>query len=318
MINGRHAETGAVDLEVYASGLARNGTRLVAGPSRTFWVRYESLGMMLIPAFALNPPSRAEVTQVLWHGPACVATYLLEPDASHPANAWLYVCADHTYHIDRLAPVMRRNVRRGLKELNVAWLLPEQLLSHGVTAYCDTRRRVGLGDGTPAEFIRRFVQRSRCPGHVFLGAWKDDKLAAFLSIAEVDDWAEIEGCFSADALLETRPNDTLMHAALFHYMVEEGRRIVSYGASSIQEARNAQGLHAFKTKVGFQAKPVHRVFLLHPLLRPFANRFAILGVKAMRGLFPRNRLVNKASGVLDILLGNGRTVQAVTGGHHDN
>src|SRR5262249_2031216 len=146
----------------------------------------------------------------------------------------------------------------------------DQLLARGVQAFCDTRRRVGLSDGTPEDFRRRFTSRVRCPGHVFLGAWKNDQLAAFLSITEVDDWAEIEGCFSMNALLDLRPNDALLFYALSYYLTERVFPLVSYGLGSVQAASNNAGLHGFKTKVGFEARPVHRAFVLQPLLRPFA------------------------------------------------
>src|SRR5205085_12300160 len=116
--------------------------------------------------------------------------YLLEPDACHPANAWLYLCTDHGYTLDKLSGNMRREVTRGLKELTISSLLPDQVLTHGTQAFCETRRRLGLSDGTLEEFRKRFTTQG-LPEIVYLGAWKDNQLAAFLSILEVDNWVEI-------------------------------------------------------------------------------------------------------------------------------
>src|SRR2546423_417688 len=179
----------------YAADLAKSGERVFPGAAGTFWTRHESRAMMRRPTFYVGPPESHEVRQVLWRTWAAVASYLLEPDEHQPANAWLYVCTDPNYALEKLAPAMRRNVRRGLKELTVAPLTSEQLFAYGSEAFCDTRRRVGLSDGTPEEFRRFFAFSTSLPEMVFLGAWKENQLAAFLSITEVEDWAEI-GCFS--------------------------------------------------------------------------------------------------------------------------
>jgi hypothetical protein len=294
----------------YASELARNGIRILSGAPGTFWVGCEFCALKRMPIFHLIPPPPGEIRQVLWRGRAAAVSYLLNPDEHHPVNACLYLCTDQTYAADRHAPAMRRNVRRGNKELTIAPITFDQLLAHGVQAFCDTRRRVGLSDGTPEGFRRRFNSRARCAGHVFLGAWKGDQLAAFLSIIEVDDWAEIEGCFSMDTLLNLRPNDTLLFHALSRYLNGWAYRVVSYGVSSIQVESNEAGLHAFKTKVGFKAQPVHRAFVLHPLLQPFANRLTLWGVKGALRFRAGERRLKKVGGVLACILGDRRMTES--------
>jgi len=186
-------------------------------------------------------------------------------------------------------------------------MTPDDLLTHGVQAFCDSRCRVGLTDGTPENFRSRFTSRAGCQGHVFLGAWKDGQLAAFLSIAEVDDWAEIEGGFSMDALLGLCPNDALYFYALSHYLTERSCRVVSLDLSSIQAESKGTGLHAFKTKVGFEARPVHRAFVMHPFLRPFANSVTLSVINTALRLIPRNRRLKKAEGLLACILGKNHT-----------
>lgn len=289
----------ALSMAEYAAELAKNGTRILPGTLGSFWVGHELGAMVRIPTFHLLPPTAGEVRQVLWNGRAAVVSYLLEPNDSHPANACLYICMDHRYALDKLPPAMRRNVRRGSTQLRIAPIAAEQLLAYGAQAFCDTRRRVGLSDGTAEEFHRRFGLRVRCPGHVFFGAWKDDTLAAFLSITEVGDWAEIEGCFSMNSLLGLRPNDALMFYVLSYYLTDGKCRIVHYGLSSIQGESNKAGLHVFKTKVGFEAKRVHRAFIVHPFLRPFVGRAMFGSIKFLLRLLPRHRILKKAEGMLN-------------------
>lgn len=291
-----------ISFSEYAGELKRAGTRVFTWGEETFWAGYEFGGVMRIPSFHVGPPASGEVSQVLREARLAVATYLLDPDESHPGNCWLYVCSDAAYGLEKLSPAMRRNVRRGLKELEIRPVTFEQLLSYGAEAFCDTRRRVGLNDGTPKSFRERFHHRARCKGHVFLGAWKGERLAAFLSIAEVDDWVEIEGCFSCNSLLSLRPNDTLFFSALSHYLTERQCRIVSYGVSSIQEESNLETLHVFKTKVGFEPRWVHRVFELHPFLRPIQSKMTFRLAKLLLRLSPGNRLLKKVVGVLGNLV----------------
>lgn len=295
---------GAVSITEYAAELAQRGTRVIPGTPRTFWISHEAGSVMRVPIFDTAPPSSREVEEVLWRTPAAVASHLLEPDDRHPANAWLYLCTDRGYELDKLPPPVRRNVRRGLREFSIEPITPEQVLAHGVEAFCDTRRRHGLTDGAPEEFHRQFGIRAGCPGHVFWGAWRGQELAAFLSIIEVDDWTELIG-FSMNAHLPLRPNDALVFRALRHYLTEGSCRVVSYGVSSIQADSSRAGLHAFKRKLGFEARPVHRAFVAHTLLRPFANRLTYWGVKAALGLRPGDRRLRKAEGVLACMVGRG-------------
>ena len=292
-----------LSLAEFARGLASNGRRNVRGASATFWARYDRIAMMRMPYFYLGTPAPGEVRRVLWQGPAALASYLVEPDDQHLANAWLYICTDRAYGLEKLSPAMRRNVRRGLQELRIEPIKAEQLMAHGTETFRDTLRRNGLRDWTPDKFRRQVALRSKFPGHVFLGAWKDKQLAAYLSVLEVEDWVEITSSFSADNLLHLRPNDALLFSALHDYLVEQGRRIVSFGSSSIQTESNRAGLHAFKTKVGFEAQPVHRAFVLHPLMRPFANRLTLRGVNTALHLIPGNLRLKRTGGVLGYILG---------------
>lgn len=288
----------------YAADLARSGVRILPGAAGTFWAEYQSGAMMRIPRSHLAPPTVQEVRQVLWRGRAAIASYLLEPDERHPANAWLYLCTDRAYALEKLDREMRRNVRLGLKNLMITPLTADQLLAHGAPAFCETRRRLGLNNGTPEEFQRDLTANAGLPELVYLGAWKENQLAAYLSILEVGDWAEIAVTSSMDALRRYKPNDTLVYSALSHYLVERGCREVSYGLSSVQAESNIAGLHRFKTKVGFEARPVHRAFVFHPLLRPFANGLTLWGVNTALRFRPGASRLRIARGVLASTLGD--------------
>jgi hypothetical protein len=96
----------------------------------------------------------------------------------------------------------------------------------------------------------------------------------------------------------------LIYGVLTHYLIERKCRLVSSGVSSIQVESNTVGLHRFKTKVGFEARAVHQVFVAHQLLRPFVNRLTLWGVNTALQFRPRDRRLKKAGRMLACMLGD--------------
>jgi len=287
-----------VSLRQYADALGKNNYRIFpAGPER-FWVQYEALGYVRVPTFDLDPVLAKQVTGMLWQGWGAVASFILPPDKHHEPNAWLFICRDAHYNLEKLSKNARRDARRAERYLQIEPLEWKTLFDYGLSAYSDTRIRVGLTDGTPDRFKKRFGAFSKNPAHHVLGAWKDDKLAAFMTLVTVDDWVEIEGCFSTNEHRGFCPNDGLGNYVLEHFLAQQKARIVSYGLSSVQEGSGHDGLHAYKTKVGFEAIPVHRAFVFHPFVRPFVNRLTYRGVRLIQSLLPGVRRINKLGGIL--------------------
>lgn len=297
-------------LEEHLQALYSDKRAFSKGSQETFWVRYERWSALRVPVFALNAPTQAELRQALRR--ALVVSYLQLPSAAQPANTVVYLCRDHAYTLDKLPAAMRRNVRRGMSALTIQPLSTETVLQQGYPAYADTRQRIGLSDFDRHSFESRFLARARSPANVYLGAWLDKRLIAFLSITEVADWVEFESLFSCTDTLEYRPNDTLLYKALHYYLVESPRALVSYGIRSVQ-SQAEEGLHQFKLKVGFEACAVHRAFVMHPSVRPFINGLSHALLRHLLRRFPKNRLLRKAEGLVTTLRtqhrsGNGATV----------
>jgi hypothetical protein len=301
----------------YVDCLRAAGVQICPGSAGTYWTASRDRVVRRLPTFHVGTPSQSEVDRVLRTTGGLIASYLTEPDEHHAANAWLYLCSDPDYSLGALAPAMQRNVRRALRELTIAPLGATELLAHGAPAFCDTRRRNGLDDGSPSGFRRYFESRVDRPGRAYLGAWKNSHLAAFVTVLQVDDWAEL-GCFSMDAMLWCRPNDALLYVALCKYLTERSCRVVSYGLSSIQARSKAGGLHRFKRKVGFEPSPVHRAFVFHPALRALANDVTLTAAHwtvnhALR-VRPRDRRLKKLGGMLACMLGATSMMQAAERG----
>ena len=296
----------------YAAANKTGKTRVLVGSNGKLWMKGEYFGMFRLNDFDLIAPRPEEIRDVLIKGPAAVASYIVKPDDSHPANTWLYACTDKAYALETLPHSMRKNVRRGLREFKIELISADQFLIHGEKAFCDSRQRVGLSDGTKNEFFRRFETRARIPGHVIIGAWKGNTLAAFLFISVIEGWAINEGPFGADAFLSDRPNDALLFWELFRFLHQEQCLGVSAGLSSIQPDGAESGLHMFKTKAGFQARAVHRVFVLHPLLVPIANPLTLKSLKLLLHWKSSNRSLRKATGALASILGEEQGFQCLS------
>ena len=125
----------SLSLTEYAQVLTKNGRRNLPGAPGTCWIRDDSLAMVRFPFFSLAEPSHHELSQVLWKSPAALASYHFRPDERHPANALLYVCRDRAYALEKLSSNMRRDIRRGLRELRIERITADQLIAAGARRF---------------------------------------------------------------------------------------------------------------------------------------------------------------------------------------
>ncbi|HEY4760214.1 MAG TPA: hypothetical protein VIH42_06520 [Thermoguttaceae bacterium] len=286
-----------IPLNEYLAALNQQGVRVYSGTGNTFWEVCEMNSLMRRPYIRLDPPPAEEVRRILWEARAPVASYVCAVDGAHPQNAWMYVCEDQKYNVDKLSSTGRRDVRKALRNLRFEFLGQEIFKEKGLKSFCNTRQRIGLTDGTQENFYKKFAHFCENPGHKILGAWAGSELAGFTAVECADDWVDFYP-YAADDHLQLCPNNGMAHFILDYFLVQKKVRVVNYGLSSIQEESNAAGLHAFKKKAGFECRPVHRVFVFHPLLRPLANRFTLAVLRLWRQLAPGNPAVRKACGML--------------------
>lgn len=281
----------------YLAAVAAEGIRVLPGTSGCYWVGNVGGAMFREPTSYLELPQPGEVSRALRKAWAPVATYVVAPGETRPANALLYVCEDRDYRLERLGSAARRDIRRALRHLRFEFIDGPTLLAHGVRAFCDTQKRLGLSNGTPEIFLRDHVPICRNPARHIAGAWAGDFLAAFGTFVAIDDWVDL-AIYAADDHLSSCPVNGLIHFALEEYLVRRKLRGVGYGLSSIQEVSKAATLDRFKKKAGFEARPVHRAFAIHPLLRPFANRLTLCALRLCTHLRPGSRRWRKATGML--------------------
>ena len=256
--------------------------------------------MVRFPHIDLRPPTPAEVRTVLWRAPAAAAEYYAEPAPGRPANSVMYVLeqGDLPREISHQA---RQASRRAERELEFEFIDAARLREHGLPAFCQTRQRNGLSDGT-TEHFETYVNAYDKAGRTILAAWHEGQLIAFLAITAVADFALVEGSFSLTDARALRPNDGLATTVVDHFLIGDRARLVSYGMAPMQTGLEESGLHRFKVKVGFRPVPVRRCYTVHPLLRPGVNRVTLKSVERISAARPGSRALRKAGGVLRSLV----------------
>ncbi len=278
------------------------GQVLTQGAGGTFWRPYSKRVVTRFPDLTLTVPEPAEIRRAMKNHRCCLAAYNREPDAQHPANAVLYLCTNRAYSIEHLGANSRRKARRAQRELRIEPIDWNTLSSEGLAVFRATRERFGLRDGTLENFQGRLGSFLANPAHHSVGAWRGDTLLAFATVRAIDDWAEIEGMFTANEGGEYYPGNGIVHHVLEMFLGQGILRAVSYGFSSIQHQTRAAVLHQFKLNVGFEAMPVYRAFVLRSWLRPAVNPLTLKIVQFAARKNPANKMLRAAEGVLSTLL----------------
>jgi len=292
-------------MEQFAEDLARAGDKVVTGDNGTIWRENEGYSLMRFPIFDLTEPSSAEIERVLKEGGKPLLTYQTAPTVTRLFNGHIFIYEAENYDIATLGKNARRDINIALRRLKYEFIDWDTCLRFGLKPFADTRRRVGLSDGTEEEYRRRFGKFRQNRAHYALGCWKEEEkeLAAFSTLIVVDGFVAASGFFSADDHLSDCPTNGMLHTILDTFINQRKCRLVSYGSSSVQDDAQDTGLHKFKLKAGFEAREVVRRFDFQPYLKPFVNRATLFGMRQLVRLSPGNRALRKAVGVMETSLG---------------
>ena len=261
-----------------------------------------------------DKPDSEFVRSVLGLPGTRLVSYLVPGDDQHVANSVDYVCRVPGYCLDVLRPNTRNNIRRGLRAFTVRLCSWDELAEKGMAAYAETTRRHGYREPDTSQ-LQGIVRRLRDSGFYDIwGAWHEDELIAWTTVAKIDDWAIIDIARSCDLALKRNANNAVCYEILHRSLAEERRRYVTYGLSSIQVEANTHSLHEYKLRMGFEAVPVCRVFEFHPMFKTVlaspAMSWAWEGLAAM---FSSSSQLRKVAGMSRILSGRERAPLAWVG-----
>jgi hypothetical protein len=169
------------------------------------------------------------------------------------------------YSIRNLSRNRRRNVSQGLSDLEVRPIeLLEDLIVDGYEVYVSWHRRVQWGtDKTDRARFEAWMSRVfRQSNQIILGAYRDNKLVAFMLPRVVGTSAC--PCFVASHadFLDSNPNDALFHAFLCIARQTKGVQTANLGPLC-----NKSSLNQFKLHYG-NVKSFPSYLWINPMIRP--------------------------------------------------
>ena len=278
----------------YASFCQEHGKRaFLSSNQKHLWVAGSRGELMRFPTVPASAPDRVEMRELLKKPKTYVVSYALEPNDTHPANAFSYECAGTDYSLKMLPSKSRKHIRRGFRNVRVRLCTWREVLEKGFEARVDTDVRHGKQPPERRSFKNFVSEHKDKPFFDFYGAWENDNLVAWVMVTKVGAETMSSHLCAQTTALRLGVNNALRYAELKHLLTIEKRRMVSSGMSGFQILKaNELSLHENKLSMGYEAVPVHRQFVLHPGLAPFIGSKAISRVlDGLAGVFPNSYLL---------------------------
>jgi hypothetical protein len=282
----------------YVNGLELQGRKTFTC-NANIWAKYtEAFTVARTPAFVLSPVTHEEISEVFQALHPAILTYAVQARQPEEGNGYLYVTTNKGYDIEKLDKNGRRDARRALRNYSFRFIGWDHLLKAGYKAYHDTRSRNGLSDHTQADFNALIAQSRIIPPNTCLAAIDEQGIiGGFLIMTMADDWIEVSGAYSDTGHLQNCPNNGMFHYLQEKFLATGIVTTISYGYSSVQTGSSIDGLHHFKQRIGFDAVPIRRYFILKPSLRFLVNPVSLFAIKSLLKMFPSNRALKKIEGI---------------------
>jgi len=290
-------------LRQYADYLESTGVSCdMSEDSKSIWAPAARGELQRFPMELTDDADPSVVRSLLKRRGVWVVSYQLEPGTGATANCFDYVCRDNKHEIDKLPKNARRDIRRGLRSFEIRRSSWDEFVAHGFRAHADTNDRHGYAPPADDEVERMARQWRRSPCHEVWGAWADNALAAWMVVVRIDDWSWITVVRSCTDALRLCPNNALLYKITRQLLVHEKRQYVTYGLSSIQVKVAELSMHKYKVRMGYQAIPMHRRFVLYPPLRPFIqSRIGSTALEKLAGILPQSANLRKLAGMSRLL-----------------
>ncbi|MFN7933202.1 MAG: hypothetical protein U0R19_07735 [Bryobacteraceae bacterium] len=181
----------------------------------------------------------------------------------------LYVFRGPSFHIENLHRNFRQKVRRGLERCEIRELLPGELHDQGLALNIETMGRQGRFDaefGDPRRWSRVVDAVYEVPAMSAIGAFAGGQLAAYVICCREDGCLHIAHQMSRLSDLVDCPNHVLDFVVTRDAIADPGIEFVTMGWASLL---SMEGLHVYKTRMGYDFEPHHCVIQIHPRLAPW-------------------------------------------------
>jgi len=263
-----------------------------------FWEEHQPLRFMALPNQRWLDLDPRELGKALRSARAAAVRYFTQAQPGLPCN--VFVISPAGYSLARVHGTHRKLIRRGLGRTECRILDPDELLALGLEVNLDAMARQGRFEpefGEPARWKRFVSAVRRCPEVSVLGAFVDGRLASYHVNCRDGDWLHLLYKMNRTEDLARNAAVVLDFWELSRAAEDPGLRGAECGHASI--VGGFDGLHFYKTQMGFEPVPARLAIRLHPALQPLvANRFTAGVATALWKLRPAHRGLERAARML--------------------
>lgn len=255
-----------MNLDKFREFLELTGHNVIKSPS-SLWCEMVPMFYESIPFYQTINPCQAEIDTLFRNHHMLGIKYRMH-EGKKGKGGCIYICGDKPYDLKAVHPKMRNKVRQGLKNCVVREIDFGLLHDHGLPLNRDTLKRQGRDDGTfsvRSQWAQFCEAGKRVEGASAWGAFMGDQLAAYMVTFITGQYCNILYQCSSTDLLPTKGNNALTYVVTREMLSSSTINYVSYGRSSIRE--DQAGLDEYKTRLGYEKRPVDFVVVLHPLVK---------------------------------------------------
>ena len=281
-------------LEQYSEYLRLMGHRVIQTAS-SLWIDIRPRIFQPAPPFKFNDFYRDELSEVFKASNALACRWFDSKGSSSEASSdeatqFLYL-ARPPYDLSDLSQNIRHNTRRGLKRVEVRRVAFDDTTERlAYSVYADDVRRLRLMKSEKSICHRwktwvTAIRKSR--GIEFWAAWQGQTIVAFSVIIQTPWGTEFVLNRSLHSALNLYPNNALIYK-ITRDAFDRGSPVVSLGLSAF--AGDIEGLHRFKTNMGFEALPLQEHQTWHPFVRPVSF---LLKPQSLRSIY---RFISRKAG----------------------
>ncbi len=231
-----------------------------------FWYSSHRFLYKNLPIHRNVDPSQSELAKVMMRGAALAIRYPGSPGEAIP-DGGIYVCSDRNFGFPALSANARSHTRRGLARCTVEQIDFKDLAVKAYPLITETSlRQTGKQSSRSKAQWKSFCELAcQWPDLEAWGAFVDGELAAFIVAILAEDCYYIHLQKSSSALLKHYSNNALLFTVMKAALARPAVGWISNGQIALA-AR--EGLHHFKTSMGFEIHPFKEQVVFNPLMKP--------------------------------------------------
>ncbi len=274
--------------------------RKVFPAAGVYWTNFElkSRFLMSFPDQAI-PTRTSEIRAMLRSEGALAARYPSPHGQGIPSGLYLY--RRRAYSLSDVHRQLRNGVRRGLENCVIRPVTPDELRQQGLDLNRDTlarQNRISIEFGEKAGWYQFVDAVEACKPFVSAtGAFVEGKLAAYIIGCKDGGWMHLLYQYSRASLLPLHPNHALAYSVVAQALEDPTIEMVSNGPKVLFQE---DGLHQFKTRLGYEVEPMEVAIQLHPWVSPMlVNRTALNAASALSQHLPEHAGVSRSMQILE-------------------